>query len=253
MTNLSFAVLFAATVGLAGCQDARTVDPYPRNSLIDDFEDPNEFPTDHSFERWGCRPLDEEHPINADGCNRVPDPGLGFKDGNHVLHLSAALYPMPTDVDDDRFTRAGVGTYVRDARLLDLRSYVSFSFTWKLEFESTAADSLNGISSPSLKAELSCTTARDGDAAVPQKPFMVFTITKPDFESDPQWHESLIPISSFHYPNPELGTPSSQWMQECLSRVDGIRITVDSERSVKFNHILKFDLYVADISLRPKE
>ena len=254
MTNLIPAVLFVATVGLAGCHDVRTVDPYPGNWLIDDFEDPDEVPSDHSFERWGCRPVDEEHPIDADGCNRVPDPGLhpdAGLTGNHVLHLGAALYPMK---GDDTYTRSQVATYISEARLLDLRQYSSFLFGWKLVLESTAADSLMGGGPLYLKAELSCTTARNGDAAVPEKPFVVSTITIA-VEPDWQWHESNLDISGFRNPeNPGTGNQgNSTWEQECLSRVDGIRITLDSNRAVESNHKVKFNLYVDDISLLPKE
>jgi hypothetical protein len=246
MAHLSFAVLVAASVGLASCQDARTVNPYPGNWRIDDFEAADGFPFDHSFERWGCRPLDGEHPINADGCNRQFDPGSSDKDPSYVLHLGAALYPYE---NPDTFTRAEVATYVPDARHLDLRPYRSFSFSWKLVLDSTAPDSLGGPLY--LKPELSCTTARDGDSAVPEKPFVVYPndITKEDSE----WHKFNLDILSFAYPENANPPKDPNWRQECLSRVDGIRITVDSDAKVQQNHIVKFNLYVDDINLQPKE
>jgi hypothetical protein len=256
MTNLSSAVLFTATLGLAGCYDASTVNPYPKEWLIDDFEDLNEFPFDHSFERWGCRPLDAEHPIAADGCNRVPDSGSSDKDPSYVLHLGAALYPPMGD--NDTFTRAEVGTYVHDARLLDFRPYLgshgSFRFSSKLVLKSGAADSLSG-SSLYLKAELWCTSARrvDVDGGLPNKPFVVksreYTVVDLiNFTDAPQW----IPNDLSDFGTPELSNNAPD-VQDCLARVDGIKITLDSNGKVQPNHEVKFDLFVDDISLQPKE
>ena len=268
MTNLSSAVLFAAAVGLAGCQDARTVNPYPGNWLIDDFEDADGFPkarfeaadgfSKARFERWGCWPLDGEHPIDADGCNRVPDPGLRNNDGNHVLHLGAALYP-PMGDGDDTFTRAEVGTYVHDAQLLDLRPYLgshgSFWFSSKLVLKSGAADSLSG-NSLYLKAELWCTSARrvDVDGGLPTKPFVVKSIEYKVAnlikftDAPPQWISN--DLSDFGTPELSNNAPD---VQDCLARVNGIKITLDSNGQVQSNHEVKFDLFVDDISLQPKE
>jgi hypothetical protein len=244
MTNLSSAVLFAATVGLAGCHDAGTVNPYPGTWLIDDFEAADGFPTARTFERWGCRPLDGDHPIEAEGCNRVPDPGSSDKNPSNVLHLGAALYPFESP---DTFTRAEVATYAPDARHLDLRSYSLFSFWWKVDLDPEAADSLGGPLY--LKPELSCTTAQDGDSAVPEKPFVVYPndITKEDSE----WRKFNLDVKSFGYPENANQPKNPNWWQECLSRVDGIRITVDSDGKVQLNHKVNFDLYVDDISLQP--
>jgi hypothetical protein len=258
MTNLSSAVLFAATVGLAGCHDAGTVNPYPGTWLIDDFEAADGFPTDPSFERWGCRPLDGEHPIAASGCNRVVDldlhPDAG-SNGNHVLHLGAALYPMPTEGHDDTFTRAEVGTYVPDALPLDLRPYSLFSFWWKVGLDPEAANSLDPLTLY-LRPELSCTTARVGDAAVPKNPFVLGKVTiqvKTDpVESAVNWQNSILKTADFtnsEYSSDQQGL--STWLPKCLSRVDGIKITLDSNKAVKPNHKVNFDLYVDDISLQP--
>jgi hypothetical protein len=242
--RLIFCVAMASIT--AGCFDVRTVDP--GRWLIDDFEAPNGFPTDRSFERWGCQPLDEDHPIDADGCNRVLDPGPGLNNGNHVLHLAAALYP---NEGIGTFTRAEVATHVPAARILDLRPYDQFLFSWRLVFEPEAEKSL---SSPkdnlNLIAQLVCTTARSQDGGVPNKPFIVHSIPYTfGAAGAEEWNTRALP--SFSTPEFSQNAPE---VQDCLARVDGIKITVDStQRPVLPNHKVNFDLYIDDISLHPKE
>jgi hypothetical protein len=253
-TKLAFAVLFAAALAFTGCDDASTVNPYPKDWVIDDFETADGFPNDHSFERWACRPLDGEHPIDAAGCNRFFDPGSSDKDPSYVLHLGAALYPYEADKADDTFTRAGVATHLPDARPLDLRPYRVFSFWWKIELEPEASNSL----APSilyLRPELSCTTARVGDAAVPKNPFVLGKINIP-VKTDPvepgmNWQPASLNIVDFNNSEYSDGLGLSTWLPKCLSLVDGIKITLDSNKAVKSNHKVNFNLYVDDISLQP--
>jgi hypothetical protein len=248
-TKFSSAVLFVATVGLVGCHDGLTVDPYPRNWVIDNFESLNGVPLDRSFERWGCRPLDEEHAMNS--CEIAQDTDSASGHGG-VLHLGATLYPMPRE-GDDTFTRSQVATYLRGGRLLDLTPYSSFSFSWKLVLKTPhAADSLMSPHLLYLKAELSCTTARSPDAAVPEQPFVVCPIVS-TIEPDQIWQNSNSDINN-SCRNPEFSTSNSEngeWEQECFTHVDGIRITLDSNKAVQSNHSVEFDLYVDNVELVP--
>jgi hypothetical protein len=239
--SVSSAVLFVATVGLTGCHDPLTVDPYPQHWLIDDFESHNGVPFDPSFEHWGCRPSE---PLPNYKCEITPDPDLD-PGGRHgwVLHLGATLYPM---AHGDTFTRSQVATYVPGARLLDLTPYSSLSLSWKLTLDKKATDP-----SFSLKVELSCTTARNGDAGVPDKPFVLFHFDFHLSELDQNWHEdSLLPISEFHSPE-QGGNSNADWERECVSHVDGIRITLDSNANVQYGDTVEFNLYVDNIELAP--
>ena len=245
MPTLRLILLGAMASITAGCFEVNTVKP--GRWLIDNFEDPNEFPTDRNFERWGCQPLDAEHPITADDCNQFLDPGPELNDRNHVMHLGAALYP---NEGGDTFARAEVATHVPAARLLDLRPYDQFLFSWKLVFEPGAESSLSSANDIYLIAQLVCTSARSKDGGVPNKPFVVYSIPYTFDTSESQgWNTR--PLWNFRTPEFSQNAPE---VQDCLARVDGIKITVDStKKQVIPDHKVKFDLYVDDISLQQKE
>jgi hypothetical protein len=109
---------------------------------------------------------------------------------------------------------------------------------------SPAKDNLN------LIAQLVCTTARSKDGGVPNKPFIVHSIPYTfGAEGAEGWNTRALP--SFDTPEFSQNPPE---MQDCLARVDGIKITVDStQRPVLANHKVNFDLYVDDIRLQPKD
>jgi hypothetical protein len=103
-----------------------------------------------------------------------------------------------------------------------------------------------------LKAELSCTTARSPDAAVPEQPFMVCPIAS-TIESDQIWQDSKSDINNGCH-NPEFSTGNSdsgKWEQECFTHIDGIRITLDSNKTVQSDHNVEFNLYVDNVELVP--
>jgi hypothetical protein len=229
MTNLSSAVLFAATVGLAGCQDARTVDPYPGKWLIDDFKSPTGDPTDPNFEPWGCRLVDDTHQIGPDDCNST-----SIDNHESVLHLAATLVPANSDSK-----LAEVVTYAKPTQ--DFTPYATFWFSWKLVSGDPPLPAAT-----LLKVQLTCTSVRDADGSVSTNPCVVKTVIS-SYADTSDWN-GPIPLQLSDFAPPEDYTPKPN-LQDCLARVDGIKITVQSDPSAA----ARFDLYVDDISLEPKE
>ena len=235
MPNLVFRVLFAALVGLAGCNDAHAVNPYPRNWLIDDFEDPNDLPTDHSFERWGCQPLDEEHPIR--NCDITAET-TGASGRGAVLHLGAKLYSLDLK-NSDLFTRAEVATYA-PKRPLDLTAYATFKFSAALSFTYLPTPNYIG-----LKAQFVCPGAEEGGADFSPNPSVVATC---DWVQK-GWQDCLIPLTRFGYSD---DSPGRIDRSACLAQVEGIKITVDSNQpKTVLTSAVEFDLYLDDIELVP--
>jgi len=222
-------ILFVAMASItAGCFDVHTVDPGRR--LIDDFTSSAGDPTDPSFERWGCRPVDGTHPIGHDNCNTTSI------DNQSVLHLGATLIPGPSD-----FKRAELVTYAEQPQ--NLTPYAKFWFNWKLVSTKPPLSAAT-----LLKVQLTCTTVRDEDGAVSTNPCVIKTVLDsydPDRYSD--WNGPLaLELSGFAPPEEFNPKPN---LQDCLARVDGIKITVQSDSS----ELASFDLYVDDISLEPKK
>lgn len=260
--RLRLGVLLAVGTGAAGCQDTTTVDPYPGSWLIDDFEASNGTPADPNFERWGCRPWDDQHPIEAEGCNVIPDPGSHAGVASNVLHLGTALYPL---MPDDTFTRAEVLTWVRQAHILDLRPYRTLVLSWRIALMSDVAESLAVTSGQSkrtivLASQLLCTRTQPaaGSESGYYMPWIVFRDVVPVDEGSSWNRAHSIDISAFgpSEKSTMFSLPVWQkaaWVQDCLAQVDGIKITVDSNGAVLSGHTVPFDLYVDDILLQPRE
>ena len=230
MPTLRFILWGAMASITAGCFDVHTVDPGRR--LIDNFTNPDGDPTDPSFERWACRPVDETHQIGSDECNTTSI------DSNHdsVLHLGATLFP-----DDGVFKRAELITSAEQPQ--DLTPYAKLWFSWKL----VSCDPPLGATTL-FKVQLTCTSVRDADGAVSTNPCVVKTVLDSYVaDRDSDWNGPLpLELSSFAAPEEFLPKPN---LQDCLARADGIKITVQSDSS----ELASFDLYVDDMSLEPKE
>jgi hypothetical protein len=220
-------VLWGALASLtAGCFDVHTVDP--RSWLIDDFKNRDGDPTDPSFERWACRPVDENHQIDNTDCNTT-----AIDHHDSVLHLGATLSPGDKD-----FKRAEL---ITSATLNhDLRPYARFWFSWKLEWGDQAL-SANAL----LKVQLTCTSFRDLDGAVSDNPCVVKTVS-PNFG----WN-GPIPLELSTFDPPDDHSPRTN-PQDCLTLVDGIKITVQSDATDQSAGPGRFDLYVDDITLEPR-
>jgi hypothetical protein len=223
-------ILWGAMASItAGCFDVHTVDPGRR--LIDNFTNPDGYPTDPSFERWACRPVDETRQI----LNRDCDSNITSIDGHEsVLHLGATLFPS-----DGTFTRAELITYAEMNQ--DLTPYAKFWFSWKLvPGDSTLPAAML------LKVQLTCTSVRDADGGVNHNPRILWNVSTPK----PDWQESSggLPAPD-GFGQPENDPPINQ--QDCLAHVDGIKVTVESDPTALQHQ--RFDLYVDDISLEPKE
>jgi hypothetical protein len=222
-------MLFVATASItSGCFDVHTVNP--GQWLIDDFEDPNDFPTDRNFERWACRPVDESRQIGNDNCN------TRSIDSNHysVLHLGATLIPSDQD-----FKRAELITYAKLNQ--DFTPYAKFWFSWKL---------LGNLSNGThLKVQLTCTSVRIANGGATQNPRVNWTMSTPAGV----WQNSsgvlLAPTPADGFVPPEDLPTINQ--KDCLAHVDGIKVTVESGETDTAP--TSFDLYVDDISLEPKE
>jgi len=227
MIALRLILLGAMASIIAGCFDVHTVDPGRR--LIDNFTNPDGDPTDPSFERWACRPVDESHQIGNDDCNIT-----SIDNRESVLHLGATLIPA-----DAVFKRAELITSAEQPQ--DLTPYAKFWFSWKLV---SGEPPLSAATL--LKVQLTCTSVRDQDGAVSDNPCVVKTVL-PKYDQNSDWNGPLsLELSTFN--SSEDHTPMTN-PQDCLARVDGIKITVESNS----NAPARFDLYVDDISLEPRE
>jgi hypothetical protein len=223
-------ILWGAMASItAGCFDVHTVAPGRR--LIDDFTNPDGDPTDPSFERWACRPVDETHQVGNDDCNS----NITSIDGHlSVLHLGATLIP-----GDSLFTRAELITYAEMNQ--DLTPYAKFWFSWELVSRDPPLSA-----STHLKVQLTCTSVRDADGSVQQNPRVIWTVSTPTTG----WQESsggLLAPDGFGPPE-DFQTINQH---DCLAHVDGIKVTVESDPMVPQH--AGFDLFVDDISLEPKE
>ena len=242
MTNRAMMIFFVMLGSAACCYDAPTVNPYPGPWLIDDFSHGNGYPSDPHFERWGCRPFDEAHPIADSDCNVTSDPA-GTPGRETVLHLGARLYPP--DNENDTFARAEVATYVRQAEAYDFRVYSYLLFSWKLVFASGDAVDLSKIL---LKVQLFCSRASDADGALSSKPFIVKSINPTNQVG--QWNnQEALDLSQFAATeNPPDDQRGEVTVDSCLACVDGIKITADSGGKPLVSAVV-LNLYVDDIKL----
>jgi hypothetical protein len=229
MPTLGIRLWVALATMTAGCFDVHTVDPGRR--LIDNFENLDGDPTDPSFERWACRPVDETHQMGSNDCNIS-----SIENHESVLHLGARLFP-----GNEMFKRAELITSAEQPQ--DLTPYARFLFSWKLVSGDPPLSAAT-----LLKVQLTCTSIRDADGRVSTNPCVVKTVLDsydPDRNSD--WNGPLpLELSDFAPPEGFLPKPN---LQGCLARVDGIKITVQSDSSA----LASFDLYVDDIGLEPKK
>jgi hypothetical protein len=201
-------------VTAAGCYETPIVDPYPKNWLIDDFEGEN--PSAPRFQPWECRPQDAKHLI--DDCRVTSDPNDG---NNNVLHLKASLYPK--EGNDDTFTRAEVATFTEWPQ--DVTSYTRLKLRTKLDWVPTPM--------PSLKVQLSCTGPLDSGVSPNPRVLMLLEVTGEDLGRWTHRDASLSPFDVFE--------------KECLTRIDGIKITVDATGALSEDEEKPFDLYVDDV------
>jgi hypothetical protein len=227
MAALRLILLGAMASITASCFDVHTVDPERR--LIDNFTNPDGDPTDPSFERWACRPVDETHQIGPHDCNIT-----SIDTHESVLHLGATLIPGDKD-----FTRAELITFADLTQ--DLTPYARFWFSWKL-----VSDDPPLSAATLLKVQLTCTSVWDADGGVNQYPRVLWTVVNPTFG----WQESSAGLPARDGFRPPEDFPTIN-QQDCLAHVDGIKITVESDP--KQQQYPRFDLYVDDISLEPKE
>jgi hypothetical protein len=227
----------AAMLGIAaGCYSTPTVDPYPGPWRIDNFDDSNGDPEAPLFDHWECRPRDSSHPISK--CeviaDPVPDPD---KPGNKVLHLGSTLWPL--EAGRDYFTRSEVASFIE--RPLDLTPYGAIRFRVKLDVSPSLA--------PLLKVQLSCTHQQSGGEGPSPTPCVIATVIS-DKQIDPSRYNSWLVLepnlSKFSDPENTVGGVAA-----CLTGIDGIKITVDSDKKVENGRSEEFDLYVDDIELVP--
>jgi hypothetical protein len=233
-SSLRTAVFLAVAAMADGCYDTPVVNPHADNWLIDDFEgNVVGYPRAHIFEPWECRPDDAAHPIEA--CEVVQDPDGGE---NKVLHLRASLYHQ--EGNDDTFTRAEVATFAE--RSLDLGSYASLELHAKLDWQ--------GSVTPKLKAVFSCADARLPDGGMSPNPCVLVSPT--ELVTNPGAGPYTLVLDSAQPPAKEKDQGLGVSKEECLGRVSGIKITVDSEHSVPAGQTQTFDLYVDNVVLVPK-
>jgi len=224
MRNLRLVVILAI---VAGCQSAPTVNPYPNDWLIDDFQGGDGYPAAPLFHHWECRPEDSSHSISE--CKVIVYPE---KSTNKVLHLVSTLWPFEAGRDD--FTRSEVASFTEGP--VDVTPYVAIKFWAKLDVSTSLM--------PLLKVQLSCTHQLSGDGGPSLTPCVIATVitdknTNPDAYG--KWQEYRRKLRDFH--NPENGTD----VLPCLTGVDGIKITVDSDKKIESGSSASFDLYVDDI------
>lgn len=224
-------LLLAVASGAAGCFDVHPV-VGPDPLLLDDFTDSNGYPSNYHFERWQCRPVDGNHPIDDQDCNITADYQT---DHDSVLHLGATLYP-PGDLTGP-FFRAEVVTYAAPGlNLLSPDYYSSFVLSAKLESRVQPAPF-----NPTLTVQLMCTHATT--KAVSSNPAV---LAKLEYTYG-TWERFERNLEEFKVPE-DLPADEKVKVQECLARVDGIKVTVDSSADTPST----FDLYVDDIWLEPR-
>jgi hypothetical protein len=229
------AILFLALASLTlGCFDVHTVNS--RTWLVDDFENPNGTPLDFNFERWECRPNSNDHPIADEDCNITLDldPARLSKVLSKVLHLGATLYPS-----DATFARSEVATVAAPPGL-DLSSYGTFQLSAKL-----APRDISSIT-PQLIVQLVCKSACP--SAARNSSNNPCSITRTVEYTAGSWEDHALDLSKFL---PAGNNSEVKNSDDCLTQVDGIKVTVDSSSAV-LDGVAKFDLYVDDIYLTPR-
>jgi hypothetical protein len=234
MRNLCLVVILAI---VAGCQSAPTVNPYPEDWLIDDFEDGDGETESHGFaapllDHWECRPKDSTHPISECKVTADPEPDPDHPQ-NKVLHLGSTLGPIE---DGGEFTRSEVATFIDPPR--DLTAYKEFSLKVKL---------VGREAQPRLKFQLSCVQVRAAGGGISPNPCILRYLEKPPGRS---WGTYGLDLAVFAPPD-ALNDGEGVAPSECLAHVDGIKITVDSESNVPAGQTWTFDLYVDDIAFIP--
>jgi hypothetical protein len=219
-------LLLVALVAITGCYDVHPVDS--DKWLIDDFEGADGQPSDGhpdavEFERWECR---ERSAILTErgGCNVVRDD----QRRSHVLHMGARL---------DSEVRAELATFAYPP--LDLTGYDELRFSAKL----VPVDSFS-LKNVKLKAQLTCTRVLLANGKPSPNPCIVSLLTTVSSDGETiDWTSFSPRIFEFHAPDLERDK-AVDW-QDCLTSVDGIKITVDSTEGVQ----TEFDLYVDDVQL----
>jgi hypothetical protein len=237
--SLRAAVFLAAVVTTVGCYNTPTINPHPGPWLIDDFEGGNGYPVAPAFEHWECRPKDDSHPIAACEVTSDPSPESNLdpgSKGSKVLHLRSRLWP---NASSDEFTRSEVTTFAKSPQ--DLTPYATIGLNALLKPDSPTA-------TPLLKVQLSCTGVRAAKGSVSPNPAVLMTVLDPPSGSYGSW-QSYNPSLAKFTPPEDLPLTQRVAPDECLARVDAIKITVDS----KSKYTGDFHLYVDDIEFIPRQ